>query len=330
MSTKQSYSGPSSQSPSFCRRLLPLLVCGVPLLCGDLPSSPFNRSGNTTDLTISTNVELVMLDVSVKDAKGGYVSGLAEENFRVYENKKLQPIKYFTHADIPVTVGLVVDNSGSMRSKRAEVITAALTLVRASNPQDEVFVVNFNDKVHPGLTPHVLFTDDTEMLRVALWNGESAGRTALYDAMAYSLRHLDKGRMDKRTLVVVSDGGDNASKLQWSEVMRRVEESRATIYTIGIFDANDPDRNPDVLRKLAQVSGGEYFQLSELSDVAPACRKIARDIRNRYTLAYTPAHIDSRQSERFIKVTASTPSRRRLIAHTRTRYIMPARVEDKR
>ena len=107
--------------------------------------------------------------------------------------------------------------------------------------------------------------------------------------------------------------------------MRRVQESRATIYTIGIFDENDPDRNPDVLKKLAQVTGGEYFQLRELPDVVPVCRQIASDIRNRYTLTYTPPQNNSRQPARSIRVTASTPSRARLVVHTRTRYIMPER-----
>jgi Ca-activated chloride channel family protein len=175
----------------------------------------------------------------------------------------------------------------------------------------------------------VPFTGDIQALRAALWKGASAGRTALYDALGYSLQHLDKGRMDKKTLIVVSDGGDNASRLQWSQAIRRVQESRATIYTIGIFDENDPDRNPDVLKKLALVSGGEYFQLREVPGIVPVCRQIASDIRNRYALTYTPPHDNSRQPARSIRVTASTPSRTRLIVHTRTRYIMPERTSTK-
>src|SRR6266404_54646 len=272
---------------------LPLIVCLVPLL-SQIVAASSNR--NPTDLTISTDVDLVVLDVGVKDAKGGYVSGLAKDNFHIYENGKPQPAKSFSHADIPVTVGLVIDNSGSMGAKRAEVITAALTFVHASNPRDEMFVVNFNDKVRPGLPQGVPFTDDEETLRAALWKGASVGRTALYDALDYSLRHLDKGRMDKKTLIVVSDGGDNVSKLRWNEIIRRVQESRATIYTIGIFDENNSDRNPDILRRLARVSGGEYFQLRELTEVVPVCRQIASDIRNRYTLTYTPPHMDSGQT----------------------------------
>jgi Ca-activated chloride channel family protein len=304
--------------------VLSLALGFIPLLSQD-ETSARARSGDSTEFTISTDVELVVLDISVKDTKGGYVSGLARENFRVYENKKPQSITHFSHADIPVTVGLVIDNSGSMRPKRAEVIAAALTFVQASNPHDEIFVVNFNDRVRTGLPGGMLFSDNMQILRSALWKGESMGRTSLYDATAYSLQYLKKGRMDKKTLVVASDGGDNASAIGLGEVLRRTEESPATIYTIGIFDENDPDRNPGVLRKLAQVSGGEYFQLQQLDDVVAACRKIASDIRNRYTIAYKPPHLDSPQAERVIKVTASDPSRSRLVVHTRSRYIMPER-----
>src|SRR5712692_2772816 len=133
------------------------------------------------EYTIRTEVNLVLLDVSVKDAKGGYVSGLNKDNFRVYENGKPQPITQFAHADIPVSVGLAVDNSGSMRPKRREVITAALAFIQASNPHDEMFVVNFNDKVRRGLPDLLPFTDDVQELREALSKGDPEGRTALYD-----------------------------------------------------------------------------------------------------------------------------------------------------
>jgi Ca-activated chloride channel family protein len=302
----------------------PFILLFTPLFSQDA-TLPRETSGDRNHFTISTDVDLVILDVSVKDPKGGYVSGLAKENFRVYENNKLQTTTHFSHADIPVTVGLVIDNSGSMSPKRAEVVTAALTFVKASNPHDEVFVVTFNDKVRPGLPPDTPFTDDPEELRAALLKDESAGRTCLYDAIAYSLHYLDKGRRDKKTLVVVSDGGDNASAISWSQALRRTEESRATIYTIGIFDEQDLDRNPAVLRKLAQISGGEYFQLHNVDEIVQVCRKIASDIRNRYTIAYTPSHLDSTHSERRIKVEASDPSRSRLIVRTRSRYIMPER-----
>lgn len=277
------------------------------------------------NVIISADVELVILDVSVQDAKGGYVSDLAARDFLVYEDKKLQSIKYFSRSEIPVTIGLVIDNSGSMRSKRSEVITAALALVGASNPRDEIFVVNFNDQVRRGLPSDVLFSDNIQTLRRALWVGNSEGRTKLYDALGYSLQYLDKGRMDKKTLVVVSDGGDNASALSRKEIVQAVQASRATIYAIDIFDETDPDSNSDVLKKMAHLSGGEYFQLREIPEVVTVCKKIAKDIRNRYTIAYTPSHLGSPRSVHFVKVTASAPSREKLIVRTRSRYMMPER-----
>jgi VWFA-related protein len=131
--------------------------------------------------------------------------------------------------------------------------------------------------------------------------------------------------MDKKTLVVVSDGGDNASILSRKQIMERVEESHATIYTIDIFDENDPDSNSDVLKKLAQVSGGESFQLREIPETVTVCTKIAKDIRNRYTIAYVPSHVGSPRSMHLVKVNASTPTRQKLSVHARTRYMIPAR-----
>jgi Ca-activated chloride channel homolog len=288
----------------------------------DVAADAGRDSGN---LVISTDVELVILDVSVKAPNGGYVSGLTAENFQVYEDRKPQQIKHFSHDDIPVTIGLIVDNSGSMRSKRPGVITAALALVEASNPHDEIFVVNFNDQVRPGLPSDVLFSDNVQTLRKALWVGSAEGRTKLYDALNYSLQYLDKGRMDKKTLVVVSDGGDNASILSRKQIMERVEESHATIYAVDIFDENDPDSNPGVLKKLAQVSGGESFQLREIPETVTVCKKIAKDIRNRYTIAYVPSHVGSPRSVHLIKVNASAPGREKLIVRARTRYTIPER-----
>jgi Ca-activated chloride channel family protein len=301
---------------------LSLFLCAPGWFFQDIPQPSSGRDAD--GFTISTNVELVILDASVTDTKGLSVSGLEKDNFRVYEDNKLQDLKYLSHADIPVTIGLVIDNSGSMRAKRAEVVTAALTLIRVSNPRDEAFVVNFNDKVYWGLPPEVPFTGDMQMLRQALMNGKPQGRTALYAALSASLEHLSLGRMDKKALVVVSDGGDNNSKLGWNDVLPRVQKSQATIYTIDIVDENDPDRHPDVLRKLAQVSGGQYFRVGKLPDIEVICQKIAADIRSRYTIAYAPSSLPS-NTVHVIRVTASTPSRQRLIVHTRSQYVSPVR-----
>jgi VWFA-related protein len=266
-----------------------------------------------------------MLDVSVKQAKGGYVSGLGKDDFQIYENGTLQKITEFASADIPVAVGLVFDDSGSMRTKRPDVITAGLIFVGASNPQDQIFVVNFNDKVRSGLPEAVPFTDNIKLLRAALSNDMAEGQTALYDAVAFALKHLESGRREKKTLIVVSDGGDNVSTRSLKEVMELVQQSRATIYTVGIFEPDDPDRNPQVLEHIARVSGGESFLPKGLDEVTPICRQIATDIRNRYTIGYIPDHGGSKAALRKIRVVAVAPDRGKLIVRTRTSYLLPAR-----
>jgi len=152
-------------------------------------------------------VDLVLLDVGVRNPHGGFVSGLKKSSFQVFEDGRPREITHFASVDEPVTVGLVVDNSGSMRNKRPEVITAGLAFAKSSNPLDEFFVVNFNDSVVRGLPPALAFTDNLQILRAGLYYGQPSGQTALYDAVAYSLRHLEFGHRDKRTLIVVSDGG---------------------------------------------------------------------------------------------------------------------------
>jgi Ca-activated chloride channel family protein len=173
-----------------------------------VPSLAQNSSRNG-EFRISTQVDLVLLDVSVKDPKGGYVSGLTRDNFHVYENGAQQKITEFAIADEPVAIGLVVDESGSMRPKRPHVITAAVAFIEASNPLDQIFVLNFNDTVRSGLPKNIPFTDDVPLLHAALSQDPPQGQTALYDAVADALHHLDSARRDKKTLVVVSDGGDN-------------------------------------------------------------------------------------------------------------------------
>ncbi len=296
----------------------PALVCAAFSL---LFIPTFARSDDQ-DFKISTQVNLVLLDVSVRDPKGGFVTGLEKESFHVTENGRPQTITSFANKDIPVTVGLVVDNSGSMKPKHQAVVLSAIHLIQASNPKDEVFVVNFNDRVQRGLPDKMLFTDNIEILRRALSKSVPAGRTALYDALALALKHLEYGREDKKTIVLISDGGDNVSTLKMPELSRMVEESRATIYTIGLFESDDPDANPGVLRKFSNISGGVSYLPKELTEVPEICKQIAKEIRTRYTIAYIPTSSD-RKGSRSIKVIVNDPERGKLIAHTRTSYRMP-------
>ena len=273
--------------------------------------------------TIRMSVGLVVLHATVQNHRGNLVAGLGQDDFQVYENGVLQQIKYFSHDDIPVTVGLVIDNSGSMGPKISEVVAAALAFARSSNPQDQMFVVNFNEHVRFALPDNTPFTDQTGQLQVALSHIKADGETALYDAIAAALEHLKSGNRDKKVLIVVSDGGDNASRHKLSQIMATARESDAIIYTLGLFDENDPDKNPHVLKRLARETGGEAFLPESLSEVVPICEQIARDIRNQYTIAYIPTDRKQDGTYRAIQVKAEAPRRGRLFVRTRTGYTAP-------
>jgi Ca-activated chloride channel homolog len=277
----------------------------------------------TDDFRISTNVDLVLLDISVKDAKGGYVADLTGDHFKIEENGIPQKIVSFANMDVPVAAGLILDASGSMRSKRNDVNVAGITFIDSSNPKDQMFVMDFNDKVLPGLPDDVPFTDDIELLRPALSKHRVEGKTVLYDAIEAGMKHLESAEREKRTLVVVSDGGDNASRHNLAQLMKVIEDSQTTIYTIGIADPDDPDRNPGVLQRIAGVSGGESFQLDRYEDIVPTLKKVAVDIRHRYTIGYIPDRGNTKIGLRRIHVTASAPDHGRLIVRTRTSYTDP-------
>jgi Ca-activated chloride channel family protein len=313
------------QSTSPLRCLLALLVLIPPSSFARAQESPALQSRPGDDYTISVNVNMVVLRATAQDQKGVLVSGLGKDDFQVYEDGVLQPIKYFSHEDIPVTVGLVIDNSGSMRPKRADVIAASLAFARSSNPLDQMFVVNFNEKVSFALPDNTPFTDQVAQLEVALSKIAANGETALYDAVAIALEHLKKGTRDKKVLIVISDGGDNASKHKLTEIMTLIGQPDATVYTIGIFDAQDGDRNPGVLKRLAKDTGGEAFLPESLTDVTPICERIAHDIRNQYTIAYVPTNRNRDGSYRAIKVQAGARGRGRLLVRTRTGYFAPSK-----
>jgi Ca-activated chloride channel homolog len=274
-----------------------------------------------SDFKISDHVNLVLLDVSVKDSHGSYVTNLKRENFQVFDNGQPRSLTHFSSIDTPVTVGLVVDNSGSMRTRRSEIVSAGLAFVKESNPQDQFFVINFNNTVVQGLPKRMLFTDNLQLLRNALYYGEPVGQTALYDAIAYGLRHLELSQLDKRTLVIVSDGDDNVSTIKFPELLRLLESSRATVYTVGLYDPEDRNAHLSVLKRLSNISGGRFFQPATVTDIAPVFSTIAKDIRNCYTLGYTPGDDNLNRNIHRVKVTARENGRK-LVVRTRTTYSM--------
>jgi Ca-activated chloride channel homolog len=210
-----------------------------------------------------------------------------------------------------------------MSAKRPEVIGAALAFARSSNPADQMFVVNFNEHVSFGLPDSAPFTDNAAQLQVALSRIVANGETALYDAVAAALKRLKRGNRDKKVLIVISDGGDNASKHKLAQIMATARQSDAIIYTVGLFNGEDPDKNPHVLKQLAKDTGGEAFLPESLSEVVPICEQIARDIRNQYTIAYVPTNRKQDGTYRAIQVKASIASRRRLFVRTRAGYTAP-------
>jgi Ca-activated chloride channel family protein len=282
------------------------------------PAGPDRDPGS---FRISVDVALVVLHATVTGRQGGFVSDLAEHDFSVFEDGKPQSIRLFKDEDVPVTVGLVVDQSTSMRPKLAEVSAAARSFVRSSNPDDEMFVVNFNEHAWLGLPGAIRFTNNTVALGNAITTRPPGGQTALYDAIAKALDGLQAGSRDKKVLIVVSDGGDNVSKHTLAQVMKLAALSSAIVYTIGVFDEDDPDSNPGVLRRLAQATGGEAFFPGQLSEVVSICERIAQDIRHQYTIGYVPINPARNGAYRAIRVVARQKGGAGLSVRTRTGYI---------
>jgi Ca-activated chloride channel family protein len=283
--------------------------------------SPASESQDQGPYRISVNVDLVVLNATVRDRTGRFVSDLREQDFEVHEDGLRQSIRLFRHEDIPVTVGLVIDHSGSMRTKIPEVIAAARTFVQTSNPQDRLFVVNFNEKVTLGLPETVSFSNRTEELERAIARTPAIGMTALYDAVAKALARLRQGSGDKRALIVISDGADNASAHSLAQLLKMAEQSSALIYAIGIFDEEGPDRNPGVLNRLARVTGGEAFFPTGQSAIVAVCERIAREIRNQYTIGYVSSHAAKPGAFRAIRVVAHGAADGKLVVRARSGYI---------
>lgn len=271
----------------------------------------------------AVNSDLVVLHATVVDRQGRRVSGLQRGDFRVEEDGEPQQIALFTSEDIPIAAGLLVDNSTSMATKKEAVIAGALAFARASNPQDQVFVILFSDKVSMGLPPATPFTSSIPQLEEALTRIAPSGKTALYDAIGAGLEYLKRGDRDKKVLIIISDGGDNVSRRNLTQTVLAAEQSDTIIYTIGVFDDLDHDRNPKVLERLAVQTGGSPYLPRTTNDVTGICQRIAKDIRSQYTLGYVPTNQSEDGTYRRIHVTASTPNRGKLFVRTRIGYVAP-------
>ena len=321
---------------TFCLAVSGVLLAGrasaqqqqAPISPSSKPPAPNAPSQDTSQDTykIKTQVSLVVLHVSVLNDRSVFVPGLTEENFRVQEDKVEQKLSVFKQEDVPVSFGLVVDNSGSMRDKRPQVNAAALTFVKTSNPQDEGFVVNFNDDYY--LDTEHDFTSDLGEMRTALERIDARGSTALYDAVIGSLDHLKKGTRDKKVLLVVTDGEDNASRHSLENVVEQAQRSNALIYAVGVFSDDDIKHNHRAMKKargalsdLANATGGLAFFPETADDTEAICTQIAHDIRNQYTLAYYPTNTAHDGTFRTVSVQVTPPrGAGKLTVRTRSGY----------
>jgi Ca-activated chloride channel family protein len=303
--------------------ILPLLsLIATQLLPEDFRSSrPAAPEKNS--ITFSINVGLVVLPITVLDKSGRFVSGLEEKNFEIMEDGERQHIEVFDHKDMPVAVGLIIDNSSSMVPKRTEVINAALKLAESSNPDDQIFVVHFNEFVSFALRLGQAFTSDVEELKTAVGNISGTGMTSLYDALVDGLEHVGASKLPRRVLVVVSDGGDNSSRHTLKQVFDLAARSNAMIYAIGIYDEYDRESNPKVLRNIARVTGGEAFFPKNSSQLSEICDRIAKDVRSQYTLGYIPSNQNNDGKYRSIRVSVKSPETGRLTVRTRSGYVAP-------
>jgi Ca-activated chloride channel family protein len=290
------------------------LLAAVPLTARQQETATFRSSS-----------DLVVLHVNVFDGKSDAVPDLPQSAFQVFENEMPQEITFFGGADVPVAVGLIIDNSGSMIARHRMVVAGGLTFAESSHPEDELFTIHFNENVRYGLPDGMLFTNRNMLLRAALARYPAGGKTALHDAVIAGLAHVGRSTHQKRVLVVLSDGEDNASLHSENEMLGRARANDAIIYTVSSAQ-RDRARggNPDVLRDLAEITGGEALFPKSEDAVVGAFNEIAANIRRGYSIGYVPSNGSHDGSYRRVKVTVRVPGRGNLSVRSRHGYTATA------
>lgn len=316
---------PNSQrsTPQRTRNWLLVLIVS----CVAIPSLP-SRSAPAANLStgatrrgqISITSELVLVPVNVTDSGGNFVSGLTQSDFRIYDNNREQAITTFQQEDSAVSVGLLVDHSGSMSSKLPNVLTAISAFARASNPQDEMFVVNFGDGVTMALPDGKPFTTEAREIQQAVSATSARGRTALYDAIAAGLSHLLAAHWEKKALIIISDGGDNASTYKYSQILAMARQSRVTIYSIGLVDESGEEQNPRVLEELCKNTGGIAFLPRSEPQVVDSSTSVARDLQEQYMLGFEPEQNGTAGTFHKIQLRVVARHRGKLRVRTRPGY----------
>jgi VWFA-related protein len=246
------------------------------------------------------------------------VRNIPRERFAIFDNDRRQNPTFFSDEDTPVSVAIVIDDSGSMREKLGPVIAGTLHFARRSHPDDELFAIEFNEQVRDALGGRSIKADDAPALESALRTLVPQGRTALYDAVMQGLQRLEQASRPRKVLVLMSDGGDNASRATLDAVLARARDSNVTIYTIGLFAPGDPDTNPGLLKRLAELTGGERFLSKSPGMLLQVCDRIASEIRSGYTIGYVPPEGDGTFHR--VRVEIGGPDARRYEVRTRQGY----------
>ena len=274
------------------------------------------------EATFRSDTRLVVLNVSVFDQNGKIVRDLPESAFTVYENGEKQKISVFRQEDVPISLGLIIDNSASMTNKRDRVASAALAMVKASNPEDEVFIINFNETAVLAKE----FTSNIKELESTLRNLDAKGETAMRDALLLGIEHLDHhAHRDKKVLVVVTDGEDNSSVETQAHLVHVAQQNDVIIYAVGLLGAEEPAsaaRARKQLEELTQQTGGRAWFPNDVAEIANITPEIAHEIRNQYILAYTPSNLAADGTYRKIRVDVDVPG---TLVRTRAGYYAPTR-----
>jgi Ca-activated chloride channel homolog len=283
--------------------LLLIGVCAAQVCAAQ--SAPAEKVPETT---FRVGTDLVLLNVSVFDAEWKVIKGLPKSAFTVFENGVKQEVTVFRQEDVPVSLGLIIDNSTSMRDKRERVASAALAMVKASNPDDEVFIVNFNEE--PTLAQE--FTSDIRVLEKSLSGIETRGETAMRDAVLLGIQHLrSRAKRDKRVLVVITDGEDNSSIATQQRLIEAAHQNNAIVYGIGLLGGEQPEsaaRARKRLEELTNATGGRSWFPTDVGAIAAITPEIAHEIRNQYVVGYTPSDLTKDGKFRTITVEVSVPN----------------------
>ena len=273
---------------------------------------------------IRMNVDMVLVQVTVTDPMNRLVTGLEQEDFQVFETNTQQKISSFASEDAPVSIGIIFDLSGSMSSKLIRARESILQFIKTANPQDEFFVIGFNDR--PELIED--FTNSVEDIQARLAMVHSGHRTALLDAIYYGVEKMREAKHERKALLVVSDGGDNRSRYTEGEVRSQVRESDVEIYSIGIFDPYAPTpeerTGPQLLNDLSEETGGRLFRVDDVDEMGDIAEKISTELRNQYMIGYRPKDLIRDGKWRKVKVKVSPPQGLPpLTIHARTGYYAP-------